>query len=53
MARVCGLTLVGGLFCLISVVAPLRAQTNVLDQLKARFNRDTGLPKLILLVSPT
>src|SRR5688572_29604861 len=43
-----------GVLCLISVeTMPLRAETSALDQLKAQFNKDTGVLRLVVLVSPT
>ena len=40
------------LVMLVSAVAPLHG-ANVLDQLKTRFNQDTGVLRLVVLVSPT
>jgi hypothetical protein len=34
-------------------IGTLCAQTSVLDELKAQFNKDKGVPRLIVLVSPT
>jgi hypothetical protein len=34
-------------------VRPVRAEAPVLDQLKARFNEDRGVLRLVVLVSPT
>ena len=34
-------------------IGTLRAQTNVLDELKTQFNKDKGVPRLIVLMSPT
>ena len=41
--------------CLVSI-APLSAQSpelNDIDELKAQFNRDAGIPRIVLLMSPT
>lgn len=34
-------------------IGPLRAQTSVLDEVKTQFNKDKGVPRLIVLMSPT
>lgn len=40
------------LLACVTVAAP-RAQTSVLTELKAQFNQDKGVPRLIVLMSPT
>ena len=50
-----------GLFLLLTLLgaAPLAAQTgelrdlNSLDELKTQFNLDAGIPRIVLLLSPT
>lgn len=46
--RICVL----GLLACAALEAP-RAQTSVLAELKTQFNEDKGVPRLIVLVSPT
>jgi hypothetical protein len=36
-----------------ATIAVPHAQTSVLTGLKAQFNRDKGIPRLIVLMSPT
>ncbi len=36
-----------------ATIAVPHAQTSVLTELKAQFNRDKGIPRLIVLMSPT
>jgi len=45
----------GGLLLIAALLASgsLQAQESVLDQLKARFNEDQGVLRLVVLVSPT
>lgn len=44
----------GLLILLVSAnIGSLGAQSKVLEQLQSRFNKDKGIPRLILLVSPT
>jgi hypothetical protein len=45
---------VTALVCLMAAaVASLHAETSVLEQLKAQFNKDKGVLRLVVLVSPT
>jgi hypothetical protein len=43
------------MLCVLSFSASFSpgAEPNALDQLKAQFNKDQGVPRIILLVSPT
>ena len=36
-----------------AMTAPTLTDLHAMDELKTRFNQDTGAPRLILLVSPT